>query len=146
MNVRPFVLGLLAVATLSACNTSSQPTFEMPDKPLDQYTAESMLMRSLQAEESGDYSAEEADLFPRQHNILAACAKLRVNNGKIASIGMRDENGTVPKITGVTVSGLQVAEKPNIFRGSYSAVGNNAYSGSEQFIWANGRWWIRCNM
>ena len=145
MNLRILTIAGV-VALLSACNPSSQPQFEMPSSPIDQSTAETMLMRSLQAQEAGDVEAEKADLFPRQNNVLVACARLRAGNGRIASTAMRDENGVVPKITGVTVSGLHQGPAANIYSGSYSATGNAAYSGSETFIWANGRWWIRCNV
>lgn len=136
-------LGLLA---LVGCNQSSQPQFEMPASPIDVSTAQTMLMRSLQAEEAGDVEAEKADLFPRESHVLGPCAKLRVANGHLGSVAMRDENGNVPKITGVTVSGLHQGPAANIYSGSYTATGNSAYSGAETFIWANGRWWIRCNV
>src|SRR3954465_3401253 len=129
------IVSLLGVLALAACNTSSQPVFEMPSQPIDAGTAQSMLLRSLQAEESGDVEAEKADLFPRETHVLGPCAKLRVANGHLGSIAMRDEAGNVPKISGVTVSGLHEGPAGNIFTGSYSATGNSAYSGSETFIW-----------
>ena len=137
---------LLGALVLAGCNQSSQPQFEMPKAPIDVSTAQTMLMRSLQAEEAGDVEAEKADLFPRESHVLGPCAKLRVSNGHLGSIAMRDENGNVPKITGVTVSGLTPGPAGNIFTAGYTATGNAAYSGSESFIWANGRWWIRCNV
>src|SRR4051812_36432796 len=140
------IVSLLGVLALAACNTSTQPVFEMPSQPIDAGTAQTMLMRSLQAEESGDVEAEKADLFPRESHVLGPCAKLRVANGHMGSVAMRDENGNVPKITGVTVSGLHQGPAGNIFSGTYTATGNAAFSGSETFIWANGRWWIRCNV
>ena len=130
---------------LAGCNTSTAPQMEPPPAPIDTSTAQSMLMRSLQAEESGDLEAEKADLFPRQGNILASCAKLRIDNGKMAGVAMRDENGVAPKVTGVTISGLH-PQGTNTFVGSYQAQGNTAYGGTEMFIWANGRWWIKCNV
>ena len=145
MNARvSFVIALLSVAVLAGCQTK-QPAAEPPPAPLDEPTAEAMLLRSLQAEEAGDVEAEKADLFPRQNNILMTCAKLRVDNGKLAAVAMRDENGNVPHVTGVTVSGLH-QQGAHTWVGTYQAQGNSAYSGSEMFIWANGRWWIKCNV
>lgn len=146
MRFATIFVALTAVLLATACQQKSQESDEQtPPGPLETSEAEAMLLRSLQAEASGDFEAEKADLFPRQHTVLATCAKLRIDNGKMASMAMRDENGKVPEITGVTVSNLHPQGERG-FAGQYSAQGNSAYSGSEMFVWANGRWWIKCNI
>lgn len=145
------VLGALSlVLTASACDT--QPKIDPPPAPLDSATAQEILLRNLQAVEAGDVEATKADLFPRDSRVLVPCAKVRVANFVTANKisvqmpGLDGGAGSAPvKLTGVTLNGAPAAQG-NFYSVSYSGVGNSAFGGSETFIWANGRWWIRCNV
>ena len=113
--------------------------------PFDAATAAAMLTRTLQAQERNDFAAVQNDLFPRASHTLQACGKARLAYSRATSIGMADEAGGAPaKVTGVTLG------SPRAHKGGYlvdyKAVGNPAFSGSEHFVWANGRWWIKCQM
>ncbi len=142
MRALPLALVLVLLA-VSGCNTKSAPPTE-PPPAFDPAAASAMLTRTLQAQEAGDGNGVQADLFPRAPNTLKACSQARLSYSRSASIGLGDESGTPAHVTGVTLGTAR--QQGNAYVVDYTAIGNPAYSGSEMFVWANGRWWIKCQM
>jgi hypothetical protein len=108
-----------------------------------------MLLQAVQAEMRGDLAGTEENLFPRNAQTLAACAKTRIGNARPASMlggGDSPEGGTAPtQITGVTLS--NVHQQGDVYYADVTAEGNSSFSGtSEMFVFANGRWWIKCGI
>lgn len=135
------VLALPFALLLGACNPSPSANAVQPE--LAQSQAESMLLRTLQAVERQDLAGTQADLFPRNPNTLAACAKGRIANAKPATLAFGGEGGA-PSITGVQVTGM--ASQAEAMRVTYQVQGNPALSGADLFVFANGRWWIKCGI
>lgn len=127
---------------LAACST---PAPAEKAVPFDPSAAQQMLLRNLQAMERQDLEGVKADLFPRNANTLQTCAKSRMAHAKSATIGMADENAATPaRVTGVALT--NPAQQGGAWRANYQAQGNAAFSGSEMFVHANGRWWIKCGI
>lgn len=113
--------------------------------PFDPATAQQMLLRNIQAMERQDLEGVKADLFPRNLNTLQTCAKSRMAHAKSATIGMADEGAATPaRVTGVSLT--NPAQQGGAWRADYKAQGNAAFEGSEMFVHANGRWWIKCGI
>lgn len=114
--------------------------------PFDASTAQQMLLRNIQAMERQDLEGVKADLFPRQQNTLQTCAKSRMSHAKSATIGMESEGGGggPARVTGVTMTNPK--QQGGAWRADYKAQGNSAFEGSEMFVHANGRWWIKCGI
>lgn len=107
--------------------------------------AQTLLLRSLQAQKRGDVEAVKADLFPRELNVAAACAKTKLAFTRSAMTGaMADDEGRNPEITSVNVTLTRTDEKH--FQGRYTVPGNAALEGTESFVYEQGRWWIQCSM
>jgi hypothetical protein len=136
------LLGLVPVLALAlaACNTPPAT----PPPPFDQANAQAMLLRTLNAEIRGDLEGTKQDLFPRNNNTLAACAKARLGNARPATLG--DDPGSAPaEITSVTLK--NVHQQEGAWIADYDVTGNSNFSGSsEMFVYANGRWWIKCGI
>jgi len=137
-----------AALVLAACNT---PTTPAPPPAFDVNNAQSMLLQTLQAEMRGDLAGTEENLFPRNPQTLAACAKTRIGNARPSSVlgGTDNPEGAAAggaDITGVTLS--DVHQSGDAYYAHVDTQGaNNAFSGtSEMFVFANGRWWIKCGI
>lgn len=127
---------------LAACSTPAPA--EKP-VPFEASAAQQMLLRNIQAMERQDLEGVKADLFPRNPNTLQTCAKSRLAHAKSATIGMADEGAaTAARVTGISL-GTPV-QQGGAWRADYKAQGNAAFEGSEMFVHANGRWWIKCGI
>ena len=128
---------------LAGCQSSTPAPAEKPPE-FDNYAAQQMLTRTLQAIENKDLAGVEADLFPRNRNTLAACAKTRLALNRAVAVGMEDGGGAPPKVSGVSLTNVQ--PQGNAYLATYQSQGNTGFSGQEMFVFANGRWWIKCQM
>ena len=141
------VLASASALALAACNTN---TTQGPPPAFDVNVAQSMLLTTLQAEMRGDLAATEENLFPRNPQTLAACAKTRIGNARPSSVmgGTENPDGAASgaaEITGVTLS--NVHQSGDAYYADVTAQGNSSFTGtSEMFVYANGRWWIKCGI
>ena len=143
---------LLLVAAASAVGlvACNKPTMPEPPPAFDVNAAQSMLLQTLQAEMRGDLAATEENLFPRNPQTLAACAKTRLANARPSSVlgGSDNPDGAAAgaaTITGVTLS--NVHQSGDAYYADVTAEGNSSFTGtSEMFVFANGRWWIKCGI
>ena len=140
---------ILLALVLAGCSQGSAPAAgpsAAPATPIpfSDGEARTLLLRSLLAQQRGDAEAVTADLFPREMNVARACARVRLASTRSTLTGLADDDGKKPEITSVDVKVTRT--DATHFQGRWSVPGTSALGGVENFVHAQGRWWIECAM
>ncbi len=128
----------------SGPSTAAAPAATATRVPFDEGAARAMLLRHLQALVRADLNGLQADLFPRNAQTMAACGKMRLATTRSFHYAIGDEAPVAaPSVTGVRLQNVRAQD--DFWLADYVADGT-ALSGTEAFVFENGRWWIKCRL